>query len=619
MNRRLKMAVMLLILTSMMSCSSKKDEPRPSGLKNMAPPSIQESVQEGFDVEPNDTFLQAADVALGGDMLQWSGILEPGDVDVWRIKAKSGTIGDIMITPESKFDIQADFSESGTDQTRHYFDNGLAGESEVLTNMRLTPQGGYLTVRARSGLSEAVKYRIAVSRVLPERPGAVVEAEINDDRTEAMAISAGQVVEGVLYPRGDVDYFYLPLTTPCTVSFELPEGAHEAAVEHRGKILWSQVVKNAQLIKSDILLPELQGVHIRIKSLEDLTTPHRYVMTVNALEKVPDEIEPNNTIDRAQVLQGEMQSLEFSLLDDADIDIFRLILSSDRVHRIRLSGPQPGQAKLQILNSSGLNRDDVLSADMTACDVSVQEQESIWVKVVPGTGVWPMNYRIGVDSEEAGRTEREPNQTKESATSIEPGMSLFGHIFPAGDVDVYRIQLPDTVKMGHLSVEVEGGYVSPLQLRLEDRDGYEVSQQKTERARPARMSIDAPGGVYYLTVTGDGDDCLKPYEIKVLYEAAEEAELPLPENAVPGAEPHPVQVPGQPSADLKTVNVPNSAVPTADPQSTVTEPAAPVQPASQNQEAIDSAIEDLIQAAQQNSNDEMPAKKEREHEDEDVF
>ncbi|MBQ9394052.1 MAG: hypothetical protein IJU23_00825, partial [Proteobacteria bacterium] len=620
MNRRLMVPVALMICAGMMGCSGKKDEPRPSGLKNMAPPPIQESVQEGLDVEPNNTFLQAVDVTLGGDMIQWAGSLEPGDVDVWRIKAKSGTIGDIMITPESQFDVQADFSPAGTEQTRRYFDNGVAGESEVLTNLRLTPQGGYLTVKARSGATEPVKYRVVVSRVLPEREGAVVEAEINDERPEAMQISAGQTIEGVLFPRGDVDYFHLPLTTACTVSIELPDGAHEVAVEQRDKVLWSQVSKNAQLIKTDVLMPEMQSVHIRIKSLEDLKAPHRYVMTVNALEKVPDEVEPNNTIDRAQLLQGDTQNLEFSLLDDADIDIFRIISGADRVHRIRLSGPQTGQAKLQILSADGSARNDVQIVDMTACDVTAQEQGSVWFKVIPGTATWPLNYRIGIDSEDAGRVEREPNHTKDMATLLEPGMSLFGHIFPADDVDIYRIQLPETAKMGHLSIDVEGGYVSTLQLRLEDHDGYEVSMLKSERSRPVRMALDAPGGVYYLTVTGDGDNCLKPYELKVSYEIVEDA-TPTDAEAVPpvdnpadnAAVPDAPVVPDTANpADPNTANPadPNAANPTAPNAPDTANPAlanpAP-SPTPQNLESIDLAIEDLIQAAQEKPNTPPPA------------
>ena len=86
--KRLLSISALVVLVVGASCDRKPAEERPSGLKNMAPLPLSEQVIEGLDVEPNDNFLQAVNVSLTGDSMQWRGSLSGGDVDVWRIKAK---------------------------------------------------------------------------------------------------------------------------------------------------------------------------------------------------------------------------------------------------------------------------------------------------------------------------------------------------------------------------------------------------------------------------------------------------------------------------------------------------------------------------------------------------
>ena len=76
----------------------------------MAPLPLSEQVIEGLDVEPNDNFLQAVNVSLTGDSMQWRGSLSGGDVDVWRIKAKAGTVANIRVIAEGDVDIIADYA-----------------------------------------------------------------------------------------------------------------------------------------------------------------------------------------------------------------------------------------------------------------------------------------------------------------------------------------------------------------------------------------------------------------------------------------------------------------------------------------------------------------------------
>lgn len=513
-----------LSVSGLWACESKQTAPRPSGLKNMAPLSIQEAVQDGLDTEPNNTFLQAINVTMTGDVMHWAGKLEADDIDVWHIKAKAGTVADILVTPEGEADIIVDYAPSPKEERRRYYDSGVASKAELLPNIRLTPQGGYVTIRSRH-TGEAVGYRLSVSRVLSQDGSSVVEAEPNDVYAEALVVTMPNKVEGSVYPAGDVDYWRVPISTPSAISFTMPDGAYELAVEHQNKVIWSLISRQAQVVRSDILKPELREVSVRIKSLEDVQEVKKYGVEVTSLNKVPDEIEPNDTIELAQKIQSGSKSIEFSLRDTADVDIFQVSLDPQQVYSAYLVGPEPGQARIQVLSSAGISRSDVMGDGQAICDAKVTEEGGLWFKVMPGVGVtsWPLSYRIVMEGTPISEVEVEPNQLPEQACAIALGTTLKGHIFPVGDVDTYKISLPQYAgvegPIGTLSVDVEGGYVAKLQLMLQDSAGYEISQaSNTQYSRPIHLEFDAPNGEYLLVVSGSGDGCIKPYHLKVGFE-----------------------------------------------------------------------------------------------------
>ena len=501
----------------------------------MAPQSIQDAVQSGLDVEPNNTFLQATDITLTSDAMMWSGALDVDDIDVWHIKAKSGTIADIRVISDENVDVVADFAPIANDSERRYYDVAKAGNTEVLPNIRLTPQGGFLTVRARNDeKTGAVNYRIEIQRLSVEN--GVLESEPNEIRDMAVSIPGTGLVSGTLYPSGDVDIFRTQIQAPTTVSFSLPESPVEVSIEQRDKVVWSIVSKNAQEITSDMISADDQNVYIRVKGLGEIRDVQAYRFELKPMSEIPDEIEPNNTIDRAQVVQEEVQKLEFSLSDDSDVDIFRFGASKDRVYRVRLGGVASGQATVGMVNANGQIRTDVLSDGQIVCDAVVPEgQNDVYIRVTSakGTTEYPQKYRLIIESEEAAAAEHEPNQTLEQATELALNQTLKGHVFPSGDVDVYRIVVPPvegipTGPAGVLSIDTEGGYIAALQLKMQDKDGFEISQvRNTQYSRPIHMSVDVPSGTYYLTVSGGGDNCAKSYALKASFVANEpEAEKP---------------------------------------------------------------------------------------------
>lgn len=636
------------------SCNAPKNNDRPSGLKNMAPPSIQETVQDGLDVEPNNTFLQATDISMTSDVMQWNGTLEGNDIDVWHIKAKAGTIADISVTPLSDFDILTDFTVTPNDAQRRHFDTKPAGDPELMPNIRITPQGIFLTIRARLHDNHPpVQYQVALSRLINGDADAVIESESNDNRDTAISITGNAHVQGVLFPSGDIDYYRLPLTAPASISFTPPDGPAEIAIENKNKVIWSKITQSAQTVQSDLLTPDLQDVFIRVKSLGDLREPIKYAFSIATIDKVPDEIEPNNTIEKAQTIPSNGQTPEFSLLDDADIDIFKFSADPEAVYRIHLTGPQKGQAKLQLLAANSAVRSDFSGDDMTVCDATAAPDSTMFVKISPISSPWPLPYHLSIDHERAENVEIEPNQTTQQATLLPPGASRFGHIYPPGDIDIYRIDLPEYPKIdgpiGTLHIDIDGGYVAKLHLQLQDNAGYEISQLQNEQySKPMHMSFDAPNGTYFLAISGDGDSCLKPYAVKARFVPNDEAIASLtaiaePETAVPAQQPAPVPENAQAQApenaqapSIAPENAPEIALPTENAQDKAPEPAqapttdpsnptnpAPVPgiPAPQNAPLdpapVDIPIDDLLKAAEESPA--APTQPSATKDDEDAF
>ncbi|MBO4349525.1 MAG: hypothetical protein J6A01_01080 [Proteobacteria bacterium] len=637
--RHYSILFILSVVVLSASCNAPKEQDKTPGLKNMAPPSISESVQDGLDVEPNNTTLQAIDVTLTGDAMQWSGELTWDDVDVWKIKAKTGTVADIVLIPESEFDIIADYSFSGNESDRKFYDSDAASQNELIPNIRLTPQGGYLTVKARMDENHApVRYRVMMTRI-SVADDALPEGEINDRKETALSLTLPVNVDGTLYPSGDVDYYRLPLRSAANVEFVLPDGAIEVAIENNEKVIWSMLSKSAQTLHSDLLTTDLQDVYIRLTTFEPIKNVLKYQIRVTTPETLPDEIEPNNTVDKAQVIQSDPQSLNLSLLDDADVDIYKLILSPEKIYRVRLSGIQSGEASIQPINSSGALRNDVLFDSQIICDASTQEENALWVKVLPGTAQsWPLNYHLNLDEEAKENVETEPNQTRDQALPFVLDKTIFGHIYPAGDIDYYRIELPSYPKLagaiGKLNIDIEAGYVSQLALKLTDREGYEISKISNDHlGKPMHLSFDAPNGMYYLEVSGAGDNCLKPYGLKISFEPSEEALLSALANepaAVPGnpapAEPSPANPTAAPANPTAAPANPTAAPanPTAAPANPTAAPANPTAaPAPGNAEPSAAQVPDipldaLIKAAEQG--DAQPAAEvPQKHDDDDAF
>lgn len=558
----------------------------------MAPPSIAEKVFDDLDTEPNDTMLQATDVTLSGDELHFTGNLTPGDVDTWRIKAKSGTIVDITVTPQN-FDVITDFSPIDKEAARRVYDEH-SGSEELLTNLRLTPQGGYLTIRGRN--TEAAPYTVSIRRILA-RGDEIIEQEPNEDISTAQPIWTDRELNATLNPSDDVDFFKLNQNKPGILSCDFGQQAVTFRILQNNKTIFQTESVPGETVRT----PALQAssdLYVRLESLTPSQNPERYRCRLTALDTIPNEMEPNDIPETAQKLSDTADDIEFSFMSASDVDVFRVTTPPNEARRYnaRIEAPEDVSATLNVLSGKGAPLQQPTGA--RACLFSVAPGQDFLLRVAhaPTNKTYPLNYRLRMSSLPADQTESEPNNATTQATPIEPGKPLSGFIFPEADIDYYRVEIPasDSSKGGKLEVSTSAGYISPLKIHLEDAAGYEITRAESAQvSRPIHLSFDAPAGTYYIVVSGQSDQCLKPYTLNVTY-------TPTPaEPAEPEAASEPPQADAVPPAEIPAHEEAPAAPPAA---FSVTDPPAPA-PENKPNDAPTQTAEDevnidlLLQAA----------------------
>lgn len=174
-----------------------------------------EEAKADSELEPNDDPTHA--VPLGdGNFL---GYLGPGDVDVYRYTAAMPTELDFEATPPDHVDLKLEvLGDDGTVLLK--VDAGKRREAERLPNIYVS---GSVLLRLSSGKGDGnldEPYRVTTSSH-PITPGA--EREPNGTAALATPLPEGATGTGLLYPRGDVDFWQTHAPPP-------PEGSLAVAV-----------------------------------------------------------------------------------------------------------------------------------------------------------------------------------------------------------------------------------------------------------------------------------------------------------------------------------------------------------------------------------------------------
>ncbi len=165
-----------------------------------------EEAKVDAELEPNDDPAHA--VPLGdGNFL---GYLGPGDVDVYRYSSTMPTELDFEVTPPERVDLKIEvIGDDGAVLMK--VDGGKRREVERIANLYVA---GSVLLRLSAGRGDGnldEPYRISASS-RPVTPGA--EHEPNGTPALATQIADGETGSGLLFPRGDIDYWLTRTPVP---------------------------------------------------------------------------------------------------------------------------------------------------------------------------------------------------------------------------------------------------------------------------------------------------------------------------------------------------------------------------------------------------------------------
>jgi hypothetical protein len=173
----------------------------------------------GGDLEPNDDAQHAS--ALTDGAVQ--GYLGRGDVDVYRYTAAEPLELNIEAAPPERVDMRVEIIRETDGALLLRADEGKRQEPERLPNL-FVPAGSILIrlAAARGDGNPDEPYRLTVASHRPE-PGA--EREPNNTGGAATPLAPGTAGNGLLYPKGDVDFWQAPAQ---------PDAAGEVAITLTG-------------------------------------------------------------------------------------------------------------------------------------------------------------------------------------------------------------------------------------------------------------------------------------------------------------------------------------------------------------------------------------------------
>jgi hypothetical protein len=174
-----------------------------------------EEARADAELEPNDDAAHAVPIGDG----TFLGTLGPGDIDVYRYAAAMPTELDFEVTPPDHVDVKIEvINEDGTVLMK--VDSGKRREVERIANLYV---GGAVLLRLSGAKGDGnldEPYRISASS-RPVGPGG--EHEPNGTPALATPLADGATGNGLLFPRGDVDYWLIQTAVP-------PDGSLEFAV-----------------------------------------------------------------------------------------------------------------------------------------------------------------------------------------------------------------------------------------------------------------------------------------------------------------------------------------------------------------------------------------------------
>ena len=498
---------------------------------NLVVTTIGDATTISVEIEPNSTASTATLLEAGRSIS--GNLFDEADVDFYRINLSSQQT------------MRVEFGTS----TRARFESSRMGMNVEVLNASQTKIGGFTSYESSTVTSDVVSgpgdvyikvssygynfestltYNLVVSKV-GDATTISVEIEPNSTASTATPLTSGRSMAGSLFDQADVDFYRINLSSQQTMRVEL--GTSTRARFESSRMGLNVEVLNAAQTKiggftsyesSTVTTDVISGpgdVYVKISSygynFESTLTYNLSVTTVGDATTISVEIEPNATASTATPLVSG-KTITGSLFDQADVDFYRLNLSSQQAMRVALSTSTRARFEssrmglnVEVLNSSQTKIGGFTSYQSTAVTSDVVAGPGdVYIKV-SGYGYnfeSTLTYNLTVSSIGDVTTisvEIEPNSTASTATPLVSGRSMAGNLYDEADVDFYRINLSSQQTMSiALSTSTRARFES-------SRMGLMVEVLNSAQTKIGGFTSYESGTVTTDVVSGPGDVYVK--------------------------------------------------------------------------------------------------------------
>jgi len=565
--RPMCLAAALLLGSGLAACETSDTNPDTSsaGLRNMAPTDEDASPQEpSADREPNDTLEQAVELTWQGKTATAKGALSgEGDIDVFHISSVPGADAfALTLTPNADGDpIVGVTRTKGSKPT--YYDNGMAGQNEVVANVGLGTDGTYVAVQRQGGAD--VSYALEARRL----PGVGVnEIEPNDRVAAAQALAPGQTLTAFANRSGDVDVYRIDASqvapfdvfvTPPTNLSLLIQLANE------DKEIWSERTATGTVSAFRGLRP-MMGPNafytLQITALGEVERSEVYNLSIDLLGITKGiELEPNDELADAQPLVAGEETVKALLVNPSDVD------------RFVIKVPPVPNAALEVLHlyaAPAPTLDLKLSANFVELGLEEQRNDGVagqTESICNRTFTPPLTLEVAIQAAlstkegqgpytlysetwpfDPTKEEGEPNGSTLTASVLTQGQPLKGFVHPAADLDVYRFSIPpSTATTTRAHLELSKGVPMNLKMTVKDAESAVIAKaDKGGVGEGEALDVDLPAGDYFVEVSALARaNCDVPYELSLQFATplVDPFELKDPKVPVPVDKPGPAELP----------------------------------------------------------------------------
>ena len=536
------LAAALCLATTVAGCKDKKP-PVAGASVDGSVPGVLSAPPPDEEVEPNDRPEQATAILpdklvqgrISARPAQGGGKSARGrDVDHYLLMSQlpSGVLR-VEVSGVPGLDLVVEAWQKAPRKKLAQAQNGGAGAGEVLPNVGIGA-GEYLIVVREGGKRPSgveTPYTLRAT-IVPAQPGD--ELEPNDTRPDAQEVAVGQTITGYYGRRRDVDWYRL----------KLPENVQASNL--RVELTGLQSVPFASLSAQDeievvlkkgstgrgtnVLFPNVavrmgqRLVYLVTSAGKRYSPTDKYTITTQLTPAGPDEErEPNDRTVQATPLRAG-QKMKGFLAPAGDEDFFVVDVAAPSVARIGVTGVENVDLTLALVDADGkvlLLVDDgglrdgeivpnaFLPAGRAFVRVAAKKrQENVFA-----------TYELTVELKAPDAAEeREPNDTAARAGTLALGGMVRGFVYPKGDVDMYRIEVPSVGPQAKtMRFDLKGIPKVALELAVRDTTGAVIARAAGKAAEdPVTLEKPIPAGTYFVVVSGGGQSNPRDaYELRV--------------------------------------------------------------------------------------------------------